>query len=97
MGKKNYIEPNKFLIWTTFVSIIIAENLTSFEQEFVGNLLSLIGENILFIQGLNEEAEESNKETNEEDSNKDDNIKELQYQIDELKECIKCLEKRFDE
>ena len=97
MGEKKCINPNQLLIWVTFISIIIAENLTSSEQEFVGNLLSLIGENILFIQGLNEEPEESNEGTNKEGSNKNDDIKELQDQIDELKEYIKRLESRFDE
>lgn len=97
MGEKKCINPNQLLIWTAFISIIIAENLTSDEQEFVGNILSLIGENILFIQGLNEEPEESNEGTNKKGSNKNDDIKELQDQIDELKEYIKCLERRFDE
>ncbi|KGK90835.1 hypothetical protein SDC9_163073 [bioreactor metagenome] len=97
MGEKKCINPNQLLIWASFISIIIAENLTSFEQQLVGSILSLIGENILFIQELNEEAEESNEETDGEGSNNYDNIKELQRQIDELKEYIKCLERRFDE
>lgn len=92
MGEKKCINPNQLLIWIAFISIIIAENLTSDEQELVGNILSLIGENILFIQELNEEPEESNEE-----GSNNDNIKELQDQIDELREYIKCLERRFDE
>lgn len=93
MGEKKCINANQILILTAFISIIIAENLTSDEQEFVGNILSLIGDNILFIQEINEQDEESN----EEDSDNNDNIKELQDQINELKEYIKRLERRFDE
>lgn len=93
MGEKKCIDPNAILIWTAFVSIIIAENLTSDEQEFVGNILGVISENILFIQSLNQQDEQND----EDDSNNNDNIKQMQDQIDELKEYIKCLEKRFDE
>lgn len=93
MREKKCINANEILILTAFISIIIAEKLTSDEQGFVGNILSLIGTNILFIQELNEQDEESN----EGDSDNNDNIKELQDQINELKEYIKRLERRFDE
>ncbi|MBM7870417.1 hypothetical protein JOC70_001902 [Clostridium pascui] len=93
MAEKKCINPNQLLIWIAFISIIIAENLTSDEQEFVGNILGVISENILLIQSLNQQGEEND----EYDSSNNDNTKQMQDQIDELKEYIKSLERRLDE
>ncbi|WP_097026706.1 hypothetical protein [Clostridium peptidivorans] len=97
MGEKKCINANQILILTAFISIIIAENLTSDEQEFVGNILTVIGDNILLIQSINQQDEEDDEESDGKGSNNNDNIKDLQDQIDELKEYVKYLERRFNE
>ena len=80
--------PTELAILSTVLGILIAEKLDLNQQNITGNFLEALGQTILLINAQIQSLQ-SQQQSQSSQSNNDASIKELQKQIDELKEYIK--------
>lgn len=86
--------PCELATLATVIGVLIAAKLNTGEQNIIGNFLTGVAQTVLIIaaQTQNLETQQQNQRGDNGNSNSNDNNKDLQGQIDELKEYIKKLE-----
>ncbi|MBZ9687282.1 hypothetical protein G9F72_013190 [Clostridium estertheticum] len=94
MKKLEEFTPNELATLATIIGIIIASKYNINQQNVIGNFLTGVAQNILIIaaQNQNLQTQEENQCGDNGNSNSNGSNKDLQKQIDELKEHIKKFE-----
>ncbi|MBZ9607760.1 hypothetical protein G9F73_008030 [Clostridium estertheticum] len=99
MKKLEEFTPSELAILATIIGIIIASKFNVNQQNALGNFLTGLAQSILIIaaQTQNLESQDGNQSgdngnSNSKNSNSKNSNKDLQKQIDELKEYIKKFE-----